>query len=469
MRKFLLALFSLQLLIGERGLAGGNIPVMFLPLPSAVCVAGTASFNSTGSDQTWVVPAGCSSVTVKMWGAAGAGGYGGAGGFSMANLDVTGGESLTIIVGSSGGYGGGGSGIYGGGTGGGRSAIRRSTTELMTAGGGGGAGASAGRQGGAGGGASGQACGDGGAAGGTQSSGYAQYQGANSNNSGATYFGGGGGGGYWGGGGGSSGTGFGRSGAGGSGYVPAGGVSVAGNYGTPGNSLDTIRPAGVAVGDGTNGNGYVWLSWGGTTIANPTDCRGHYSAGSTSNGYYVVDPDGAGAVTPFLVYCDMTFTAELVTNNWKLVYAAPGTRDSTGDYLVTAGTPAIASMYVDSSGKFNLSPTDTKTLIACQRDQGSQVYYNAHTKLAIEWDASATDASTATTGLGGFQNGTYGERCFSWGGCNFDHYGFTYSWGSVSWGDWSSHPAYAGPTNQCGTDGVYQNDATDWYWVFTRP
>lgn len=387
----------------------------------------------------------------------------------MSNLSVTGGESLTVIVGGSNGYGGGGSGIYGGGTGGGRSAIRRSSTELMTAGGGGGGGGTSSKHGGAGGGSSGESTMDAGAAGGTQSSGYAQYQGGSAGNSGSAYGGGGGGGGYWGGGGGLSGSGSGRGGAGGSGFVPAGGVTVVGNWGTPAMSLDTDRPAGVAVGAGSAGNGWVRVTWGGTVIVNPTDCRGHYSAGSTTSGYYLVDPDGAGAVAPMAVYCDMTFVAELVTNNWKLVYAAPGTRDSTGDYLVQSGTPTLPSMYADTSGKFNLSPSDTKILIACQRDQGSQVYYNAHTKLAIEWDAGATNASTSTTGLSGFQNGAYGERCYGWGGCNSDHYGFTYSWGSVSWGDWSSYPAYAGPTNNCGTDGVYQNDATDWYWVFTPP
>src|SRR4249920_3810827 len=96
-------------------------------------------FNYTGSDQFYTVPAGVTQITVKAWGAGGAGGnfvfndYGGGGGYATGVINVTPGEVFKIIVGGGGktgigpgAYGGGGakSGGYSsfGGRGGGRSA-----------------------------------------------------------------------------------------------------------------------------------------------------------------------------------------------------------------------------------------------------------------------------------------------------------------------------------------------------------
>jgi hypothetical protein len=123
------------------------------PLPSY-----TLKYTYTGSNQSFVVPLGVTSVNVYMWGAgggAGLGGGGGAGCYVQGVLTVTPGETLTIVVGQGGGnkassfgktYGGGGA---GGGLdngrsdivssqGGGRSAIVRSSTDLVTAAAGGG-------------------------------------------------------------------------------------------------------------------------------------------------------------------------------------------------------------------------------------------------------------------------------------------------------------------------------------------
>ena len=149
-------------------------------------VGGTTTyetFNYTGSDQTWTVPAGVSSINFELLGAGGGGatytsfGNGGGGGYSKGALAVTAGQVLTIIVGQRGGgelgsattfatpvsncyhtsltYGGGGRGgscqvgsyaarrdTYS--SGGGRSAIRDGAVELVTAGGGGGGGGSSG-------------------------------------------------------------------------------------------------------------------------------------------------------------------------------------------------------------------------------------------------------------------------------------------------------------------------------------
>lgn len=226
-------------------------------------VSTTTTFNYTGSNQSWTVPAGVTRATFFLFGAGGGGNYafgGGGGGYATGSYAVTPGQTLTIIVGQGGGgqaatartgvsgypgiytpvtYGGGGRGgsfsagwdaVYYS-SGGGRSAIRlpAATTDLATAAGGGGA--AYGQCGLGGGGTS----GNGGARGGTQSAGGTgaasgngypgtngvAYQGGDSKDEG-----GGGGGGYFGGGGGGDNT----SGGGGSSYVAllTNGITTAG-------------------------------------------------------------------------------------------------------------------------------------------------------------------------------------------------------------------------------------------------
>ena len=197
----------------------------------------------TGSDQSFVVPSGISSMNVSMSGAggvntySGGGGTGGKGGFVSGTLAVTPGETLVLVVGGTGGqstgatYGGGGAGQTGG-SGGGRSAIRRSGVDIVTAagGGGGGYGTGGGDGGGLTGGNGGQGSGSRGQGGfgGTQSVGgaggydatYGQAQGGSQYQGGIVSGGwgaytGGGGGGYDGGGAGV----YGGGGGGGSSYV----------------------------------------------------------------------------------------------------------------------------------------------------------------------------------------------------------------------------------------------------------
>ncbi|MGB4967320.1 MAG: hypothetical protein WBO35_03915 [Candidatus Saccharimonadales bacterium] len=127
-------------------------------------------YSSQGTD-TYTVPAGVTSLTVKMWGAGGGGGGGAAtniggagagGGYVTETITVTPGEVLTIYVGgggNGGAYNSGGSDAGGGGAGGGYSSLYRSATALAIAAGGGGGGgarnATIGAAGGAGGGTSG--------------------------------------------------------------------------------------------------------------------------------------------------------------------------------------------------------------------------------------------------------------------------------------------------------------------------
>ena len=254
----------------------------------------------TGSDQTFTVPAGVSSINVKLWGAGGGSGdasdfrYGGGGGFVKGDIAVTPSESLTVIVGQagSGATSGSNTGIS---SGGGRSALRRSSTELFTAGAGGGGGrAGTAHYGGVGGGLVAGAA-PGGAGGGTQSAGGAtvgsysaagsQFQGGRGGASGwttavsaAKYGGGGvggsdnstgsgrgGGGGYYGGGGGDDANGTGAG----------GGSSFIGSAtNTTNTQATTFVGAGQAdvdypgsVGDGSNSssglgeNGYAVIAY----------------------------------------------------------------------------------------------------------------------------------------------------------------------------------------------------------------
>ena len=119
--------------------------------------AQVTTFNYTGGVQTYIVPAGVSSIEVQTWGAeGGTGTYGGVtplaglGGYAVGNLTVTPGETLQIYVGGQGdsagpgGYNGGGAaGTNYGAAGGGASDVRRAPYALddrvIVAGGGGGA------------------------------------------------------------------------------------------------------------------------------------------------------------------------------------------------------------------------------------------------------------------------------------------------------------------------------------------
>lgn len=265
------------------------------------------AFSYTGADQTFVVPAGVTSITVRAWGAGGGSNgaldsqadraFGGPGGFVKATLAVTPGETLTVKVGGGGKKG---TSARMSGGGGGRSELLRSTTPLVIAGAGGGSGgygsSATSNWGGKGGGTTGGTGGDGtagggsnGGAGGTQSAGGAQgtpitsgtwlagptasglKQGGDSSydsNGGGTIrtgsggwpnggrgaareeSGGGGGDGYYGGGGG-GGTGtWGNGGGGGSSYTDPAATSVTHAQGTNTSGSGTTAP-------GTAETGYV--------------------------------------------------------------------------------------------------------------------------------------------------------------------------------------------------------------------
>lgn len=275
---------------------------------------GKVVYAYTGSGQTFTVPCGVTSLTVKLWGAGGggasSGGSGGSAAYVAGSLAVTAGNTLTLIVGGggnygastqvgTGGYGGGGSTPDYGGGGGGRSSIQLTAgTDYVTAGGGGGGGwYGSSTYGGAGGATTG---GTGGArtagsftggVGGTTSAGGAgglynsasgqsnagtALTGASSFTSGMIYYGGGGGGGYYGGGSGYSGissTNYCSGGGGGSSYTTnltsvtntAGNINSSQGIATAPNNSDVDYVSGVGIGTYTSpttgGNGLIVLSW----------------------------------------------------------------------------------------------------------------------------------------------------------------------------------------------------------------
>ncbi len=236
--------------------------VALLATTTFPAAATTITFDYTGTAQSWVVPAGISSITVDARGAQGQAGpllgTGGLGGRVEAALTVSPGATIGVFVGGTsprptGGFNGGGAGGYGnngghGGGGGGASDLRVGGSTLahrvLVAAGGGGAGVDA-RAGGAGGGLTGgqevppgEGCGvkNNGGCGGTQSGGGTAGRGLScQGNAGQLGQGGaggpgcngapgGGGGGYYGGGG----AGSSEAGGGGSSLVPAGGTTTSG-------------------------------------------------------------------------------------------------------------------------------------------------------------------------------------------------------------------------------------------------
>jgi len=260
---------------------------------TSVSSSGSQTFNYTGSQQTFTVPSGVSTITIKVWGGqGGSGGYyssatycstGGKGGYATGDLSVTAGNTVYVYVGGQGegfatcntymrsqpqkfgGWNGGGNGYggtYPGTGGGGASDIRYGGTsisdrKIIAGGGGGGGNAYTSTQlsnGGAGGGASGETMANSTqfynrtpGSGATQSSGNSSGVGSSANQN----LSGGGGGGYYGGGIGNNSTG----GGGGSGYI--GGVSngstITGNTSMPDPDGGTMT--------GREGNGVIIITW----------------------------------------------------------------------------------------------------------------------------------------------------------------------------------------------------------------
>ena len=151
-RRHAVAWASAGLLAGG-GLAGGAVATAGLALaagPAPSCSAGlcTVTFASPGAGQSFTVPAGVGSLSVRLWGGAGGAQPGGGdGALVTATLQVTPGSVLGVGVGGGGadlsgrgGVNGGGSGGQEAGGGGGATEVTLAGTPLLVAAGGGGSG-----------------------------------------------------------------------------------------------------------------------------------------------------------------------------------------------------------------------------------------------------------------------------------------------------------------------------------------
>jgi hypothetical protein len=267
-------------------------------------VGGTSSSGQTFTSQganTYTVPAGVTSVSVKAWGGGGAGagggnpgsgtpngGNGGGSGAVATTLTVTPGETLSVYVGgggTAGAFNSGGNDAGGGGGGGGYSSVYRSATALaIAAGGGGGGGARQYLAGGAGGPggctSSGIACygiggsgGIGAGGGGSSSAGGSGGSGQNGNNGtgGSSLIAG-------------QGAGGSNNGAASTGGGAAGGLASGGNAGLP--NINTTRASGGGGGSGLFGGG------GGGGTASSTSQSGAAGGGGSN---YTTDTSYIGS------------------------------------------------------------------------------------------------------------------------------------------------------------------------------
>ncbi len=224
---------------------------------TGTCAPTQQVFNTPSAWKNFKVPADCTTITVKAWGAGGGDSYnvgGGGGAYVQSQITTTPLETLSIAIGGQGLFGAPGAvgGLNGGGDilngtgsghgGGGYSGVKRSTTIILIAGGGGGGAPNTSGQGGAPNGTIGSG-GVGAGGGGTQTAGGAAGIGAGGGNgtagssllggkganasgcSGDCTAGGGGGGYYGGGGGGNDDPGFEYGGGGGSSYINPTGTS----------------------------------------------------------------------------------------------------------------------------------------------------------------------------------------------------------------------------------------------------
>jgi hypothetical protein len=231
----------------------------------AIGSTGSKTFSYQGSNESWSVPSGVTSITVKSWGAGGsAGGYAGAGGsgggYSTATFTVTAGTSMVGVVGQ-------------GGTGYNTDGSTPGTTGMY-----GGGGASAG---------AGASDGHGGLGGGLSGLFVGSYTQANA----IIIAGGGGGGGYTGGGkvGGGGGGSTGNAGTGS--YAGGGGTDSAGGAAGSGGVISAT--AGSALQGGTGGKGTSNAYWG-------AGGGGGYYGGGGASGTGPAGSSGAGGGSGFV-------------------------------------------------------------------------------------------------------------------------------------------------------------------------
>lgn len=262
------------------------------------------TFSYTGGAQSYLVPAGVTSLQIEAWGAQGGTSNGGLGGYAKATITTTPGQTLQVNVGGAGGSSGAG-GFNGGGNdagnmyggGGGASDVRQGGTALsnrvvVAGGGGGGGGAVNPPNGGTGGGTTGGSPPAGGPYGGTQTVGGSGDVSGSLGSGAVAYQAGGGGGGYYGGG--ADGSGIPYGGGGGSGYVSGTNTSMSNGVQT-GNGKVVITPLGTstppAVAYASINSGGSLGSW--QTTNGFTGVRSGFAAAAYGGYVYVLGGSGS--------------------------------------------------------------------------------------------------------------------------------------------------------------------------------
>ena len=405
------------------------ISLLFVTIGNVLLSQVTNSYTYTGSGQSYTVPTGVTSITVKIWGAGGGGsandfyggGGGGSGAFVMGTLSVTPGNSITVIVGNGGAaqsstalsYGGGavgGGGTYKGGCGGGRSSIQlTSGTDYMTGGGGGGGSSSSiVWRGGGGGGYTTGAGGSGANGGGGATSAAAGIAGANGGSagsgtsggsggvtgSGTNYGGGGGGGGYYGGGGG----GKNGSGGGGSSFINAAFTSI---LGYAGNSVSSCSSGNLAVNtsdanysSGIGAGGAVGTSGGNgrvVIIVNPVITTSVSLLSAFSSCSNVASSTQSLTVTGSALSANLTVTAPA---GFEVSTASGSGFGSSVSLTPTSGTVSSTSIYVRMA---SLASSPSNGTIVCSSTGATSVNVAVSGSLKSSPTITTTTASSITS------------------------------------------------------------------------
>ena len=350
----------------------------------------TTTFNYTGAVQTYVVPAGVTTINIETYGAEGGTAQndssnciiGGLGGYATGDLSVTPGETLNIYVGGRG-YAGDIGGWNGGGDacndvstcakGGGASDVRQGGTTLsdrvIVAGGGGGAEWS---------GCSGSA-GDGGGLtgadgahpttgasdgkGGTQTTGGAAGTGSNNGTAGTFGIGGAGS------------TGLNHSGSGGGGWYGGGGSAEDGHAGGGSSFIGGVTNGSTTAGS-RQGNGQILITALCSTTASETvNACGSYTVPSgdetyTSGGTYMdTIPNAAGCDS--VITIDLTINSSTTGSDMVTIcdsYTVPSgdeTHTTSGSYMDTIPNAAGCDSVITIELTILNSTTASETVTAC--------------------------------------------------------------------------------------------------------
>jgi N-acetylneuraminic acid mutarotase len=349
--------------------AGGNIYVV-----GGTHTDGSTTFYTSPGTDSFTVPTGITSVTIKAWGAggggggggtAGSGGAGGGGGYTKTTVTVSPGDSLSINVGAGGGAGSFSSGASGsssgdGGGGGGYSGVVDTTTSTTAA-------VAAGGAGGGGGGASGNSTyngGAGGAGGGTSGVDGSASGGANGGGGGTASAGGAGG------------TGGGNGGSAGSSLTGGAGADGRSGAGADGSNANGGSPGGANGGNGDqSSNDYAGAGGGGGGYYGGGGGSGTQKTGNGSHSAYSGGGGGGGG-SSYTSGTNVTNTAGSGTTPGN---SSDGSRGSAGDgggggSTNSSGTSGNSGLVIITYGS---GSTDTTTVNWAQFNTGTGAIQSA--------------------------------------------------------------------------------------------